>query len=110
MPPRCVMSCGGIFLLFDKEGIMARQVRDYFAVAVAIARRRHKSLLARFREDVIQECRLLAWEAEARRSITVKNGRKRKRFGNGRCMGLRSFTRACNAQLYVVRKQYYGHY
>ncbi len=89
---------------------MARQVRDYFAVAVSIACRRHKPLLARFHEDVLQECRLLAWEAEARRSITVKNGRKRKRFGNGRRMGLRSFTRACNAQLYVVRKQYYGHY
>ena len=87
---------------------MARHVHDYFAVAVAIARRHHRPLLARFRDDVIQECHLLAWEAQVRGSITVKNGTKRKRFGNGRRLGLKAFTRACNASLYVFRKQYYS--
>ena len=87
---------------------MAHQVHDYFAVAVAIASRYHRPLLARFRDDVIQECHLLAWEAQVRGSITVKNGTKRKRFGNGRRLGLKAFTRACNARLYVFRKQYYS--
>ena len=68
---------------------MAHQVHDYFAVAVAIASRYHRPLLARFRDDVIQECHLLAWEAQVRGSITVKNGTKRKRFGNGRRLGLK---------------------
>ncbi len=89
---------------------MARQVHDYFALAISIVTRRHYSLLARFHDDVIQECHLLAWEAEARRYITVKNGTKRKRFGNGRRVGLKAFTRAVNAKLYVFRKHYTGHY
>ena len=55
---------------------MARQVHDYFAVAVAIARRHYRSLLARFHDDVIQECHLLAWEAQVRRYVTVRNGNK----------------------------------
>jgi hypothetical protein len=55
---------------------MARQVHDYFAVAVAIATRFHRPLLVRFHEDVIQECHLLAWEAQVRRYVTVKNGTK----------------------------------
>ena len=53
---------------------MARPVYDYFAVAVAIASRHHRPLLTRCREYVIHECWLLAWEAEPRRYITVKNG------------------------------------
>lgn len=88
---------------------MARQVHDYFAVAVAIARRYHRPLLVRFREDVIQECHLLAWEAQVRRYVIVRNGTKRKRFGNGRRVGLKAFTRACNARLYVFRKQYFSY-
>jgi hypothetical protein len=55
---------------------MARHVHDYFAVAVAIARRFHRPLLVRFHDDVIQACHLLAWEAQVRRSVTVKNGTK----------------------------------
>ena len=89
---------------------MAQKVRDYFGVALSIAARRHRPLLVRFREDILQECHLLAWEAESRRRITVKNGKKRKRFGNGRSMGLRSFTRAVHARLYVVKKAYLGYY
>ena len=89
---------------------MAHQVHDYFAVAVSIARRRHRPLLDRFREDVIQECYLLAWEAESRWYIIVQNGAKRKRYGNGRRVGLKAFTRAVQARLYVFRKQYIGHY
>ena len=85
-------------------------VRDYFALALSIASRRHRPLLQEFREDVLQECRLLAWEAESRRSITVKNGAKRKRFGNGRRVGLRAYTRAVHARLYVMKKNYIGHY
>jgi hypothetical protein len=85
---------------------MARQVHDYFAVAVAIASRFHRPLLARFHDDVIQECHLLAWEAQVRGSITVKNGSKRKRYGNTRRMGLKSFTRAVNAKFYVFKKHY----
>ena len=46
-------------------------VRGYFALALSIASRRHRPLLQEFREDVLQECRLLAWEAESRRYITV---------------------------------------
>ena len=87
---------------------MARQVHDYYAVAVALVSRYHRPLLARFREDVLQECHLLAWEAEVRRYITVRNGTTRKRFGNGRRIGLKAFTRACNARLYVFCKQYYS--
>lgn len=86
---------------------MAHQVHDYFAVAIAIASRYHRPLLARFRDDVMQECHLLAWEAEVRHYVTVRNGHKRKRFGNGRRVGLKAFTRACNAKFYVFRKQYY---
>ena len=86
------------------------QVHDYFAVAIRIASRWHKPLLARFHDDVIQECHLLALEAQVRRYIIVKNGTKRKRFGNGRKVGLKAFTRACNAKLYAFRKQYVGHY
>jgi len=41
---------------------MARQVHDYFAVAVSIAYRWHKPLLAQFHDDVIQECHLLVWD------------------------------------------------
>ena len=89
---------------------MARRVHDYFAVAVSIVSRHHRSLLARFHDDVIQECHLLACEAQVRRYITVKNGTKRKRFGNGRRIGLKAFTRAVNAKLYVFRKHYTGHY
>jgi len=33
-------------------------------------------LLARFHDDVIQECHLLAWEAQVRHYVTVKNGPK----------------------------------
>lgn len=90
---------------------MARQVHDYFAVAVAIAARRHRPLLARFRDDVIQECHLLAWEAEVRHSVTVRTGAKRKRFGNGaraKRLGIKAFTRACNAKFYLFRKQYFS--
>jgi hypothetical protein len=86
---------------------MARQVRDYFASAVAIARRFHRPLLVRFHDDVIQECHLLAWEAQVRRSVTVKNGTKTKRYGNYRRVGLKAFTRACNARFYVLRKNYH---
>jgi hypothetical protein len=91
---------------------MARQMHDYFAVAVAIARRHYRPLLARFREDLIQECHLLAWEAEVRRAITVRSGTKRKRFGSGsrkKRLGLKAFTRACNARFYLFRKQYYSY-
>ena len=87
---------------------MARQVHDYFAVAVAIASRFHRPLLARFHDDVIQECHLLAWEAQVRHYVTVKNGAKTKRYGNCRRMGLKSFTRSCNARFYVFRKQYFS--
>jgi hypothetical protein len=62
---------------------MAHQVHDYFAVAVRIVGRYHRPLLARFREDVIQECHLLAVEAQVRRYVTVKNGTKRTRYGTG---------------------------
>lgn len=85
---------------------MAAKIHDYLAVAISLAARHHKPLLARFHEDVLQELHLLAWEAESRRYITVKNGKKRKKFGNGRRMGMKSFTRAVNAKLYVFRKNY----
>jgi hypothetical protein len=88
---------------------MARQVHDYFAVAVAIASRFHRPLLVRFHDDVIQECHLLAWEAQVRRYVTVKNGSKVKRYGNCRRVGLKAFTRACNARFYVFRKQYFSY-
>lgn len=87
---------------------MSQHVHDYFAVAIRIASRYHRPLLARFREDVLQECHLLAWEAEKRRYIIVKNGAKRKKFGNGRRIGLKAFMRACNAKFYVFRKQYFS--
>jgi hypothetical protein len=90
---------------------MARQVHDYFAVAVAIASRYHRPLLARFRDDVIQECHLLAWEAEVRHSVTVRTCAKRKRYGSGartKRLGIKVFTRACNAKFYLFRKQYFS--
>jgi hypothetical protein len=89
---------------------MAHQVHDYFAVAVALARRHHRALLVRFRDDVIQECHLLAWEAQVRHSITV-HGKKRTRFGSGartKRLGLTVFTRACHAKFYLFRKHYYS--
>lgn len=89
---------------------MAAQVEDYFGVAVSIVKRWHWPLLVRFREDVIQECHVLALEAELRHCIVVKNGTKRKRFGTGerkKRLSLRMFTRACNARMYVFRKHYY---
>jgi len=88
---------------------MARHVHDYFAVAVAIASRFHRPLLARFHDDVIQECHLLAWEAQVRRYVTVRNGNKVKRYGNCRRVGLKAFSRAVNAKLYVFRKQYFSY-
>jgi hypothetical protein len=88
---------------------MARYVHDYFAVAVATACRFHHPLLVRFHDDVIQECHLLAWEAQVRRSVTVKNGSKTKRYGNCRRVGLKAFTRACNARFSVFRKQYFSY-
>ena len=51
---------------------MARHVHDYFAVAVAIASRLHRPLLVRFHDDLIQECHVLAWEAQVHRYVTVK--------------------------------------
>jgi hypothetical protein len=85
---------------------MARHVHDYFAVAVAIASRLHRPLLVRFHDDLIQECHVLAWEAQVRRSMTVKSGTKTKRYGNCRRVGLKAFTRPCNARFYVYRKNY----
>jgi len=85
---------------------MARQVHDYFAVAVSIAYCWHKPLLAQFHDDVIQECHLLVWEAQVRKYVTVKNGNKVKRYGNCRRVGLEAFTRAVNTKLYVFRKNY----
>jgi hypothetical protein len=85
---------------------MGVHVHDYFAVAVRIASRWHKPLLAQCHDDVIQECHLLAWEAQVRGSLTVKHGEKRKRYGNCRRVGLKAFTRAVNAKLYVFKKNY----
>jgi hypothetical protein len=42
-----------------------------FGVAVAMASRFHRPLLVRFHDDLIQECHLLAWEAQMRRYVTV---------------------------------------
>jgi hypothetical protein len=87
---------------------MAPRVTDYFATAIMIAWRWHRPLLVRLHEDVMQECHLLALEAQVRRYIIVKHGRRRRKYGNGHRMGLKSFTHACNAKFYVFHKQYYS--
>jgi hypothetical protein len=70
-----------------------------FGVAVAMASRFHRPLLVRFHDDLIQECHLLAWEAQMRRYVTVKNGSNTKRYGNCRHVGLKAFTRVCRKVL-----------
>lgn len=84
-------------------------IHDYLAVAIRLVRVYHSPLLSRFRDDVIQECSLLAWEAESRGYITVGHGTKRKRFGNCRRMGMKTYTRAVQARLYVFKKNYYSY-
>ena len=46
-------------------------VRDYFALALSIASRRHRPVLQEFRDDVLQACRPLA--EKARLSVMKKN-------------------------------------
>ena len=82
-------------------------VRDFFKLAVSIARRRHRTLFERFKEDVEQECRLLAWEAESRKTIVLGHGRKnRKRYGDSKRMGVVSYSRAVNAALVMMTRNY----
>lgn len=84
-------------------------VRDYCALARAIAHRHFPTLVELVPEDIAQECALLAWEAESRGRIQVGSGKKRKLFGSGsrgERIGLRAFSRAAYARLYQVARQY----
>ncbi len=88
---------------------MARneEIRDHFAVAMMIAVRWYKPLLARFHDDVVQELHLLAWEAKTRNYIAFKRKGKRKRYGNGRKMCIKAYNRAVQARLYLMMKNYF---
>ena len=82
---------------------------DYAGLARAIARRRFPVAWASIREDLCQECELLAWEALHRGRIQVGHGKTRKVFGVG-CkpgrLGIRPFMRAAYRRLYGACRNY----
>ena len=61
---------------------------NYFAVALSTAQRWHRGLLGRYREDLIQECRLLGWQGE-------RDNLDLQMFGN-----------LCHRAFYRLRKHY----
>lgn len=87
-----------------------KEIVDYKRLACAIARRRFPTLWEMVREDIDQECAMLAWEAESRGNIIVGHGKQRKVFGGAKKgegrIGLRAFSRAAYARLYRVARNY----
>lgn len=76
---------------------------DYRAVALHICKRYYQDLLQNINEDLMQEIELLIIEAESRKRIRGIT----KNYGNGTDrMGLVSFSRACQARLHNIRKNY----
>lgn len=83
------------------------KIEDYTAFAVSICKRFYPPLWQKFREDCQQEAEILNIEAQRKRIWVYVYG-KRKAFGDCRTpMGMKQFSRACNARFHEMAKRYW---